>query len=339
MSRPSTSYQDFETLRLITQILTLYYRKGLSQAEVAKRLELSPSKVNRLFNYAHEQGMVEVKIQTPLQHVFEIETRLKAIFDVREAIIVPAVLDDTETLTQAVGAAAARYIETHTRHGDAIVVGGGTTTLATVRELEVKRAYDVTVLPLEGGVQGNIITEVNYVAAELARKLGGRAFLLHAPAFVDTPEKREMLMQLSQIKDIMEMARQANVALVGIGGVNYETSRYVQYTGLSADDMKRIEQEHKGVGEIGSMVFGIEGKPTAVEYANRVVGLTLQELKAIPFTIGVAATAIKALPIYGALRGGYIDVLIADEIAAQGVLEQFNRDFRKSASAAEGNAT
>jgi DNA-binding transcriptional regulator LsrR (DeoR family) len=126
------------------------------------------------------------------------------------------------------------------------------------------------------------------------------------------------------------MARKANVALVGIGGVNYETSRFVQYTGLSSDDMKRIEQEFHGVGEIGSMVFDIKGRPTALEYAQRVVGLSLQELRAIPFTIGVAATATKALPIFGALRGRYIDVLITDEIAAQEILDLFNREFRET---------
>ena len=59
------------------------------------------------------------------------------------------------------------------------------------------------------------------------------------------------------------------------------------------------------------------------------IGLTLDEIRQIPYRIGVAASAAKALPIYGALRGGYLHVLITDEAAARGVLKLFDEDFRK----------
>jgi len=43
----------------------------------------------------------------------------------------------------------------------------------------------------------------------------------------------------------------------------------------------------------------------------------------------MAATAAKALPLYGALRGGYLQALITDETAARGILELFEKDFLK----------
>jgi DNA-binding transcriptional regulator LsrR (DeoR family) len=60
-----------------------------------------------------------------------------------------------------------------------------------------------------------------------------------------------------------------------------------------------------------------------------VVGLSLAELKNIPYRVGVAGTAAKALPLYGALRGGYLHVLITDETAARGILELFEQNFLK----------
>ena len=57
-------------------------------------------------------------------------------------------------------------------------------------------------------------------------------------------------------------------------------------------------------------------------------GLTLEELQRIPLVIGVAATAAKALPLYGALRGGYLHALIPDEVAARGVIGLFEHYFR-----------
>ena len=68
---------------LISRVLNLYYVDELTQAEVGRRLGLSTAKVNRLLQQARQQGMVEITIHTPLQHVLELEYRLKAIFDIR----------------------------------------------------------------------------------------------------------------------------------------------------------------------------------------------------------------------------------------------------------------
>jgi DNA-binding transcriptional regulator LsrR (DeoR family) len=93
--------------------------------------------------------------------------------------------------------------------------------------------------------------------------------------------------------------------------------------------MKRIACDCGGVGEISAHVYDVDGQACATEYMERVIGLTLAELRQIPFRIGVAASASKALPIYGALRGGYLHALITDEAAARGVLEIFDEKFRK----------
>jgi DNA-binding transcriptional regulator LsrR (DeoR family) len=109
-----------------------------------------------------------------------------------------------------------------------------------------------------------------------------------------------------------------------------DSSRFVQYTALSAAELNEIAGECGGVGEISAHVYDMEGRPCAPQYAERVIGLTLPEIQQIPFRMGVAAGSAKALPLYGALRGGYLHALITDEMAARGVLEIFERDFRKS---------
>jgi len=45
----------------------------------------------------------------------------------------------------------------------------------------------------------------------------------------------------------------------------------------------------------------------------------------------VAATTVKAMPLYGALRGGYLDALVTDETAAKGILDLFEQDFCREA--------
>jgi DNA-binding transcriptional regulator LsrR (DeoR family) len=185
----------------------------------------------------------------------------------------------------------------------------------------------VEVVPLLGAVQGEITHDVNYLATHMAERLGGKAYQLHAPAFVDTREHCETLRSMGPVKEILDIARRANIALVGVGTVDAEVSRFVQFTALSAEEMKSIAETCGGVGDINAFIYNVEGQPCAHRYADRVVGLTLAELKSIPYRIGVAATAAKALPIYGALRGGYLHTLITDESAARGILELFEKDF------------
>jgi DNA-binding transcriptional regulator LsrR (DeoR family) len=320
---------SYESIRIINTVLALYYVEGLTQTEIAQRLGLSTAKVNRLLVQAREQGYVNITIRTPFQSLFDIEDRLKAVFGLKDAIVIPSIPESSSSPLHSLGAATADYLLAHLRDGDVLAITPGSTVQAVVQAIETTRTYKIEVVPVLGALQGPIESDMNYLAMNLGEKLGAKAYQLHAPAFVDTAEHGEALRTMAPFKEILDIARRANITLVGIGTVNAEVSRFVQFTALSAGDLKHIAEDCGGVGEISAHVYNIEGKPCAKEYADRVIGLTLAEIQKIPFRIGVAATEAKALPIYGALRGGYLHALITDETAARGILALFDQDFRK----------
>jgi DNA-binding transcriptional regulator LsrR (DeoR family) len=320
----------YESVRLSNTILTLYYVEELTQSEIAQRLSLSTAKVNRLLQQARELGYVNISIRTPFQQLFDLEARLEAVFGLQEAIVIPAVGDTSRSLLNALGTVAANFLLERLRDGDVLAITPGTTVQAVVQSIETTRPYQVEVVPILGAIQGPIESDMNYLATDLADRLGGKSYQLHAPAFVETREHGEVLRSMAPVKDILDIARHANIALLGIGTVDAEVSRFVQFTALSAEDLKHIAEDCGGVGEISAHVFDIEGQACGSEYADRTIGLTLAEIQKIPFRIGVAASAAKALPIYGALRGGYLHALITDEAAACGVLRLFDEGFRKT---------
>jgi DNA-binding transcriptional regulator LsrR (DeoR family) len=321
----------YETIRLINNILHLYYVDGLTQTEISQHLGLSTAKVNRLLQQAREQGYITITIRTPFQQLFELEERLKAVFGLQEAIVIPAVGDSSRSLLNALGTVAADYLLSRLREGDVLAITPGTTVQAVAQAMDSTRACQIVIVPILGALQGPIESDMNYLANHMAEKLNAKAYQLHAPAFVETRETSEIVKSVGPVKDILEIARHASIALLGVGTVDPEASRFVQFTALSAENLKNIAENCGGVGEISAHVYDIEGRPCANEYAERVIGLSLAEIKKIPFRIGVAATAAKALPIYGALRGGYLNALITDEAAARGVLEIFELDFHKIA--------
>jgi DNA-binding transcriptional regulator LsrR (DeoR family) len=321
---------SYETVRLMNTILNLYYNEECTQSEIAQQLGFSTAKVNRILLQAREEGYVNISIRTPFQHLFDLETRLKAVFGLQEAMVIPAVSESASSVLNDLGVIAAEFLLNNLRDGDVLGISGGTAVHAVVQAIEPSRSYQVEVVPILGAVQGQITTDVNYLANQLAERLGAKPYQLNAPAFVDTQEQCQTLMSMRPVKEILDIARRASIALLGVGTVDAEVSRYVKFTALSAEDMRRIATECGGVGEIGANVFDIEGQGCANEFANRVVGLTLTEIHEIRYRIGIAATAAKALSLYGALRGGFLHALITDEAAARGILALFDQDFRKS---------
>ena len=103
--RVSTSQADWESVRLMARVLTLYYEEGRNQSQVASALGLSAAKVNRLIKQAKEEGLVEIKIHTPFQSVIDLEDRLRSRFGVKDAVIVPKLSEDPASELAAIGRA------------------------------------------------------------------------------------------------------------------------------------------------------------------------------------------------------------------------------------------
>lgn len=314
---------DYENARTISHILTLYYEENRSQGEIATLLGLSTTKVNRLLKQARNQGMVEIHLHPPFQHLFDLERQVESVTGVRQAIVTPRLVGSEEATLQAVGRVAAQYLLEHLRDGDTIAMGGGTALSALVQALRTESSFDVSVTPAIGGVQGRYSTDVNNLAAELAVKLGGKSYQLHAPALTDTPQEQEAILNLRQVKEVLDRARRAQVAVVGVGRLDPLTSSYFQFNPLSSQGAAAILQQEGGVGEILARIFNAEGETCAREYAQRVVGIDLDELRAIPLVIGVAALEEKALPVAAALKGGYLKTIVTDEGAARALLKYF----------------
>ena len=67
----------------------------------------------------------------------------------------------------------------------------------------------------------------------------------------------------------------------------------------------------------------VPGDPTVVNIPlhDRRIGIELADLKFIPKVVGVAGGVHKTRAILGALRGGFLDVLVTNEFAAISLLE------------------
>ena len=66
------------------------------------------------------------------------------------------------------------------------------------------------------------------------------------------------------------------------------------------------------VGDIALRFFDKEGNPINSELNDRIIGITLKQLRQARRVVGVSGGADKIQAIRAAMLGGYINVLITD---------------------------
>ncbi|WP_340118238.1 sugar-binding transcriptional regulator [Pelagibius sp. 7325] len=311
---------DFESIRQIHTVLVLHFLEGMKQSEIARKLNLSTSKVNRLITQGRRLGMVKIAVESPFQRLVDLETALVEATSLTESVVAPTISGNPDTNLQQVGRAAANLLLQSLRDGDVIAITGGKAVSAVVDNLTPERAFKVTVVPLTGGVQGKYYTDVNHLATQLAERLGGSTLLVHAPLFAESQEQRDMLMAMSSVKEVFDLARSASVALVGIGSIQPPASSYYDLHPLPNPEREMLVSSG-AVGEFLAHLIREDGSLADYPLNSRLVALDPQELARCPCTIGVAAGPEKVQPIHAALNGDYLDSLILDEKTAEAVLK------------------
>lgn len=121
---------QIEEQRLMSKIASLYYEEGLKQSEISTRLDLSQSFISRALRRALQEGVVKITVMRPQGLHLELETRLQKMYGIRQVIVVEATEpDDEESIKQAIGSAAAHYLETSLSAQDHIGISSWSSTI------------------------------------------------------------------------------------------------------------------------------------------------------------------------------------------------------------------
>jgi DNA-binding transcriptional regulator LsrR (DeoR family) len=315
---------------LLARIAHRYYVDGRTQEQIAREFALSRPKVQRLLVQARQAGVVEIRIQAPSWLHLELEDALCAIFHLTDAIVSPS-RADPQSQREAVARSAAQYLERRLHDGAVVAVGHGRDTGEVPRFFRPGRRLDCAFVSAMGGSpRVDAPTNPNEICRALAERCGGRAESLYAPAYVESAEMRDRLLEQEAIAHTLRLAGQASVALVGIGGTD-DGCTMVRSGCLSTTEIARLARQG-AVGDVLGNYVDVEGRLIAAPHRDRLVALSVDDLRRIETVVAVASEAEKPLAILGTLRAGVIDVLIVDESNARAVLDMARRGGDDSAA-------
>ncbi|GDX41441.1 DNA-binding protein [Armatimonadota bacterium] len=316
---PPSEQDNAGHIELITRIASLYYLDNLTQADISVRVGLSRIKVVRLLKKARELGIVEIRIQTLAVLRTALETALIRKFGLQQVLLVADQLNEVNQreLTAQVAAAQLSLL---VQDGDRVAVGMGRNVGAVAGAVGAVAPRRCVFVAAIGGspLVGQPVNSSD-ISRRLAERFGGDSACLYAPAYVESPQLRESFLNHEDVQSVLESARRARIALVGIGDARNQ-SAVVQMGCFSAEDMARL-REAGAVGDILGYFFDIHGRPIGPGMSDRAISVSGDDLRAIPCVIAVVSESEKNVALLGALRAGLLNVLITSVGNARRLLE------------------
>jgi DNA-binding transcriptional regulator LsrR (DeoR family) len=302
---------------LIAQICRMYYPYNLSQNEISSNLRISKSAVSRLLKEGRDKGIVTFHIKDYEDRMSSLEDKLEQSFKLKEAVVVSDEgINSEETIKKKVAKAAAILLQRRIRENDTIAVSWGTTLAEVAKALNPPFHLDIDIVPLIGGIdnRGRDIHS-NEIARQVSEAFKGKYYVLNAPVIVDSLVIKEALEKEKTIKTVIDKAKSADIALVGIGSPK-KSSTMIKRGYFSVKEFTKLTDKEV-IGDICTNFFDIQGNIIKFPLHNKMIGLGLKELKHIPIMIGVACGEDKKEAILGALRGGYVNIIVTNKRVAE----------------------
>jgi len=294
-----------------------YYKTGMTQGEIAKRLGINRARVINILNEARKDGTVTFHISGEDSEMMDLEVQLKEKWDLRDVFLTPGV--SNEELKNDLSMAGAQYLEMNLPSEESLIaLGWGETISGITRNLGRVIPEKTSFVTLCGGVM-HYLSE--HTPANVGTPLSGFLYPFHViptPLMVGTPELRDQLLKEPEVQHVMNMAQLADIAMVGIGSLEPSS----EFEGFGYKSQKELDllKKRGAVGEMHGEYFNSVGEPLDLQHHHRLISIRLETLRKMKHVVGVAGGADKIEALQAALKGGFIHSLITDEMTARALL-------------------
>jgi lsr operon transcriptional repressor len=275
-----------------------------------------------MLDRARKVGLVSISLNADHLDAFEVSGELRRTFNLTEALVVPdhdKEPADHHRLNARLGLGGAQFMSTHLRPGGTLGVGWGETVSRVIASVNFGAVGPVHMVTLTGGVDGYLQTILSSKGETGTEPEATTATIIPTPIVASTPKLAAALKAEPAIQQVLTQACGVDQAIVGVGTPAADAT-IVQMGYLAADDV-RLLHDRGVVGDILGQFFDADGRVVNLPIHERRIGIELSDLASIPKVVGVAGGLHKAEAILGALRGGFLDVLVTNELVALRLLQ------------------
>ncbi|MEO6608740.1 MAG: sugar-binding transcriptional regulator [Aestuariivirga sp.] len=298
----------------------LYYIAGNTQDEIARKLGVSRQTAQRLVSLSVTERLIKVRLDHGLAICLELANRLRDKFELQSVEVVPA---DSQSTSNTLGIAEAAASELErcldSQHPVIAAVGTGRTLRAMAENVSPMDCPQHKIVSLVGNIAPDGSASIFDVASRIGDRVRAPYYPMPLPVIAQTVHERNLLVQQKSLRNIVDLAEQANLTFVGIGTVDSDAA-------LLRDGFVKLEEIRAlvragAVGEITGWAFDANGA--------LIEGLTNDRVLSVPLghaekrrVIGVSMAPARLNAIRGALSGRLLSGLITNETMAASLLQK-----------------
>jgi DNA-binding transcriptional regulator LsrR (DeoR family) len=318
MARAARTPKIDEEERLLVRIAWACEIEGITQGAAASRFGITRLRVNKALSEARRRGIVRVSIHSIYSPCAELEIALVDRYGVREARVVPTP-DDPAAIQTIVGIALGHHLATLLMRPEVRLFGmswGGTLNLAT-RHMEPINRPDLEIVSVMGGLTKGSELNVYEITQRLADLCNADHSYFTAPIYAGSAESRNVLITQDVFGQVIEKIRSADALAMAAGDMSQSL---LIRDGLPSEFTAQGLIDAGAVGDILGYMLDKDGNLIDHPINERLIGIELADLRAIPETILAAGGAHKVPVLRGFLGKGYVNTLVTDEQTARALL-------------------
>ena len=239
----------------------------------------------------------------------ELEASLQEALGIPVVTLLPGNADQQGATKSALGRMGAEVLHRIRDDYPSIAVAGGSTLAELALHVIPVRKPNLLILPARGGLGEEMELQANTIAARIAGGMEAQYRLLHLPDAL-TGDLAEALLHNPQIAAVIHLIRSSQALFLSVSSIE-ELIRRGQLEDSEIQEVRR----KGGVAEALGYFFNPQGE---VVYSKSSIGIKIEDLEK-KLVVLIAGGHNKARAIEAVAKRGFIDILITDEGAAEGI--------------------
>jgi DNA-binding transcriptional regulator LsrR (DeoR family) len=285
-----------------------------SALQLSDELGISRFKVGRMIDQARELGLVEVVPKISPLIDLDLSRKLKAAFGLEEAIVVIPATGSDRHAREAIAIAAAKHLVDYVREGSLLGVGPGRTIIELCNRVNVFPKCDIVQLT---GIATKAPADSIQSIFKLSTLSQGSMHPLHAPLLATSEEAAKAIISQPIVQEALLRIGKVDASVLTIGGL--PRASLLADTLSEAGELAALLAKG-AVAEMGTTVITGDGEILR-DLDSRTIGITTEQLRHVPYRVGLGGGESKRQAVLATLRAGLMDMIVTDAQSARMALE------------------
>ena len=312
-TRSSSSRSGGDKEALLSNVALLYYGEGLTQGEIAKRMKVSRATIVNMLRESRDRGIVEIRVDGHHISGSTLSRDLREKFSLEDVYV--AQPESGQTLSRAdtlahLGRVASAAMRDVVSPGDRVGVAWGETIMAVADAMPTVPVEGVEVCQLIGSMISDRVPASENCTIQIAAKLGGACFTLHAPALISNVDLARRLRLEPTINSQLDRLGNLDLAVYSVGNVPDET--HLLAAGMASKAELAAARKAGAVGILCCRYIDKDGNEVTLPPSDRVIAARIEDLRASKKSLLIVCGEDRAEATLAAIRGGLVTHLCVD---------------------------